>query len=1149
MRVHDVALGTAVLVLTSVTLSALSAQATDVGGRARAQSVLEDVLGSDGTIDLQKARLKSFDVRGWRAVADSGNGLKFVKASQPAQADTQMGMPAHDVAGVEPLDSNGVDGIIYCIAVDASGNLYVGGNFQSAGGVACNYIAKWDGTNWSPLGSGMDAGVEALAFDPLGNLYAGGEFTSAGGVTCNKIAKWNGTSWSPLGSGMDSAVDALVWHPSGCLYAGGYFNKAGDVWCHYIAKWDGTSWSALGSGMNSDVLALTVDPAGNLYAGGFFTTAGGVTCNGVAKWNGASWSALGDGIGGGDPQVYALAFDRSSGILFAAGSFTMAGGVPCSRIAKWNGVGWAPLGTGMSNSVYSLVVDSSGNLYAGGSFGTAGGVTCNRIAVWNRVAWSALGSGISGGSDPYVRCLTRDALDNIYVGGLFTTAGGIPCHNLAKWDGTSWSSPDAPPNDVFANRMRIVGASGSVSASNVRATKESGEPDHALNAGGKSVWWTWTAPATGTVTFETCGSSFNTLLALYTGTSLSALWPAGSNDDSCGSQSRVTISVTAGYTYQIAVDGYGGASGNIVLSWSLSSNCGHNIMPSTATFGPDGGTGSGIVWTGSGCQWAASPDVSWITITNGSTGTGNGTFGYSVAPNPDLGSRTGHIAVGTAVQTVTQSAGGDLVLGHVDFSPSAPTAVQPGSPLSCSWPVSGPWTAGNNIWLELFASTDGGFTLERFGGTITQSYPIPHGGGSVVYTPGNQVVNTLPDGIYTVVGSVNRKGTSSVEESDFADNWWPVAGKRLYVHNTTTPVCDLQWQSAPSVSLVGQALTVTGTIRNGGSGASPSYGFWVEVAYGTLTPEGFMYIAGRLPGTHYGSLAAGGTASFSQTATIPAGYPVIAVMIDSTDLVPETNEQNNFYVNQSPPTQSGTVDLEVLSVTIGDSYKAPHEVSPGSTLPFTIQVRNNSSVASGNVWIELFGSKDGGLTFIRAGTTFTESSMVQVPANSTQTFSLTPKINAIADGLYTLVAVVNRSGTGGPTDPVPGNNKKAVSGRVLLHNSTASSANLLWSDGPAISQSGDQVTVSGTIRNAGSGASGPFWTELFGGNIGEDAVFYTGGTLTGGAYCTGLAPGATLSYSQTASLPAWVSVVGVLIDSTDIVPESDETDNYEYMQP
>src|SRR5262245_49480515 len=82
------------------------------------------------------------------------------------------------------------------MAVDGAGNLYIGGLFSIAGTNAVNNIAKWDGNDWSALGSGVNGSVQALAVDGAGNLYVGGSFSMAGGIAANSIAKWNGSKWS-----------------------------------------------------------------------------------------------------------------------------------------------------------------------------------------------------------------------------------------------------------------------------------------------------------------------------------------------------------------------------------------------------------------------------------------------------------------------------------------------------------------------------------------------------------------------------------------------------------------------------------------------------------------------------------------------------------------------------------------------------------------------------------------------------------------------------------------------------------------------------------------------------------------------------------------------------------------------------------------
>src|SRR6185503_5409163 len=98
-----------------------------------------------------------------------------------------------------------------------------------------------------------------------------------------------------------------------------------------------------------------------------------------------------------------------------------------------------------------------------------------------------------------------------------------------------------------------------------------GEPNHAANSGGTSVWYQWQAPANGVVVMSTAGSNFDTLLAAYNGSSVSGLTPIASNDDENYPSvltSKITFNTVAGAVYRIAVDGWSGTSGNINLSYS-----------------------------------------------------------------------------------------------------------------------------------------------------------------------------------------------------------------------------------------------------------------------------------------------------------------------------------------------------------------------------------------------------------------------------------------------------------------------------------------------------------------------------------------------------------------------------------------------------
>lgn len=126
--------------------------------------------------------------------------------------------------------------------------------------------------------------------------------------------------------------------------------------------------------------------------------------------------------------------------------------------------------------------------------------------------------------------------------------------------------------DNFADRESLDTPSGEWITDNLAATREASEPNHAGKRGKHSLWMTWKAPSTGVATFRTTRSNLDTLLAVYTGSSLGTLVPVASNDDDPEVPrltSVVHFDAVAGTDYQIAVDGYEGFTGDIVLGWSL----------------------------------------------------------------------------------------------------------------------------------------------------------------------------------------------------------------------------------------------------------------------------------------------------------------------------------------------------------------------------------------------------------------------------------------------------------------------------------------------------------------------------------------------------------------------------------------------------
>lgn len=165
---------------------------------------------------------------------------------------------------------------------------------------------------------------------------------------------------------------------------------------------------------------------------------------------------------------------------------------------------------------------------------------------------------------------TTAAIDTVYH--YWVTATNDFGTSPASTSDSGFHLPGRSPNDAFVARITLAGLTPTASGSTVDASAEAGEPVHAGVGGGKSIWWTWTAPATGAVEINTIGSGFDTVLAVYRGESVSGLSLVVDNDDidyGVDVQSQVLFAATAGETFQIAVDGWGGESGAVALSVSL----------------------------------------------------------------------------------------------------------------------------------------------------------------------------------------------------------------------------------------------------------------------------------------------------------------------------------------------------------------------------------------------------------------------------------------------------------------------------------------------------------------------------------------------------------------------------------------------------
>lgn len=463
--------------------------------------------------------------------------------------------------------AGGVAGPVTAMAADANGNLYVAVNFAWAGGIA-GAVARWDGSQWFNLaargGWPMNGGIYAVAIDSSGNVYAGGTFTEVEGSSIQQIARWDGSRWSVLGDGspygrsiyalaasgdevyvggdyitakwngsqwstlengvFGGSAYAMVVADDGTVYAGGSLTDNIEPGVHNLAKWDGHTWSALNGGVNGAVFALAVSGS-DLYVGGDFSAAGdqasaniarwqpcGTTptptprptieptptpttncspdaawddrfgqfgtnalavdgagnlyiagTDSIKKWDGHVWTDLVAGLNG-EVQTLAVAHD---GTVYAGGSFTEVGGITVNHLARWDGYSWSGLHLNLDarNLPSALAVDGSGNLYVAIRNVSAGDVS-GFVERWNGINWTFF----AGYMNAEIRALATDANGNVYAGGAFTAVGDTSLNHIARWDGSQWSAVGAGRDDgVFAlvvdgSALYAGGVSGQVTA-------------------------------------------------------------------------------------------------------------------------------------------------------------------------------------------------------------------------------------------------------------------------------------------------------------------------------------------------------------------------------------------------------------------------------------------------------------------------------------------------------------------------------------------------------------------------------------------------------------------------------------------------------------------------------------------------------------
>lgn len=468
---------------------------------------------------------------------------KLVVAGDAASPDALGGILEWNGSSWQPL-AQGVAGTTTAAGIQAllplADSLYAGGNFSQAGQQCVRNVARWDGTQWHPLGEGpRGAGVSALS--TIGNQLAAG---------AAELSVWDGTSWNAhAASELISSGNSISLASSGSnLMALGYSRNpvSGGPLTVVLVRDDGVEIQGLGSRSQGlpEINALAASSTGVVLGGAFRPNQGQLQeC--LARWDGRTWNSLDRGLNyGAGLRQRVLCVAASNDEIVAGGLFPFVGTNQFNHVARWDGARWLPLGDGVPSSVnavawvgdrivaatesagvlewdgqawhslgvpprlrYAALAVSGHEVFAAGTTPaeTTSTPVTGTIVRWDGREWTELARNFA----PQVFCLHHDG-QRLYAGGRFRAIQGVDAHGIAAWDGTQWASVagglTTEVSAPFTEEVRAITSDGTgrlflggtfvhASSGSTNVAWIQGEAWHALGSGlaGSPVtamaWW------------------------------------------------------------------------------------------------------------------------------------------------------------------------------------------------------------------------------------------------------------------------------------------------------------------------------------------------------------------------------------------------------------------------------------------------------------------------------------------------------------------------------------------------------------------------------------------------------------------------------------------------------------------------------------
>ncbi len=846
----------------------------------------------------------------------------------------------------------GANNTVRALALQSDGKIIVAGEFASLNGTTATRIARLnaDGTVDTSFNSGAGANntIRSLALQADGKILIGGDFVQYNGQTRNRIARINtdgtlDTTFAPTGGANDS-VSALAVQADGKIVAGGNFTQIAAFNVQRVARLGDTGAfdSAFSVQANQSVTSLVVRTDGRIVIGGTFTTLNGVSRGRVGRVNADGTLDINFvSTPGANERVATLAV-AADGKTVIGGAFTSVSGSPRFGLARLTELACS----------FSIAPTSANFTSAGGAGSTVLTVsdsacqwTITGLPDWI-TGFPASGTGNTTFNYTVAANTGPQRSATIFIGGQsYTVIQADGCtYSIAPTSATAAAAGGTGSVTVTAGQRCGWTAVSNVpwlAVTNSGVGSGNGTVDYSVepNAGPQRVGTITIAGFTFTVT-QSSGCDFS---IDPTATTVSAAGGTGNvavtaSDAACpwtATSNVAWITITSGATgtgngtvgYSVAANTGPERTGTATIAGQTftvtqANGCTYSINPTSANIAAGGGTGNVTVTASdTACPWTATSNVSWITITSGATGTGNGTVGYSVAANTGI-ERTGTATIAGQTFTVTQANGCTYSINPTSANVAAGGGT--GNVTVTASNTACPWTATSNVaWITITSGATG------------------TGNGTVGYSV---AANTGPErtGTATIAGqtfTVTQANGCTYSINPTSANIAAGGGTGNVTVTASNTACP--WTATSNVSWITITSGATGT-GNGTVGYSVAANTGPERT-GTATIAGQTFTVTQANGCTYSinptsaNVAAGGGTG-NVTVTTTAGCAWTAASNDSWITVTSgATGTGNGTVGYSVAANSGadrtgTITIAGQTFTITQVTGCTFNVSP-TTIP------------------------------------------------------------------------------------------------------------------------------------------------------------------------------------------------------------------------